>query len=723
MNKVDIDIRNCYGIGEFNTSIEFSPKNRLCVIYAPNGTMKTSFALTVNDLIHDTEPKDRIFYERPSSAKVMIDGSPICDDNCYVFNNSKTDGNESISKFLANKELKDKYEEIIKTIEVSWNTIKKKISFISRSSDCEDEIKRAFATTPKQSIFECVHDIFRLYVDGKDKHYPLFTFKYNDVFDKDGKVKKFVEENKDAIDDYFSQYGELMDKSSIFTGGEYSFGTYQLNNLIKSVDDDKFFKASHKIEFRDGTIIDTKSEFKKYVDKSIKEILNNKELKKAFELIDKKLQGNIGLRAFKDTIQQDNNLLALLADYEHFRKVTLLGYLENCYEELESYALLYESKREELRKIIVEANKSVETWRQVIELFNTRFYVPFTVKIENQSEMILEEKTPVLRFDYSDSYSDHKAESQSELLECLSLGEKRAFYLLQNLFEIEARRAEGKDTLLIMDDIADSFDYKNKYAILEYISDICKDDLFNVLLLTHNFDFYRTVVSRLRPQKPYFTYRDDDRKVTLHEGIYNSDIIRRRFIEAIEDKRAFIGLIPFVRNLIEYSKGNSSREYLTLTHCLHIKQETSKIKMSDIMDTYKQNLYGAKTKSITFGEKLYLEELFNEANNVLQDSNEVDVGNKIILSIAIRLKAEQYMLKLFSGKYQEEYDNKKNQTIQLIKVLKKYYINTHGSQCKIMDRVLMLTSENIHFNNFMFEPIVDISSLHLKDLYRQVLNL
>ena len=120
---------------------------------------------------------------------------------------------------------------------------------------------------------------------------------------------------------------------------------------------------------------------------------------------------------------------------------------------------------------------------------------------------------------------------------------------------------------------------------------------------------------------------------------------------------------------------------------------------------------------------MYLEELFHEANNVLQDSNEVDIVNKMILSIAIRLKAEQYMLKLFSGKYQEEYDNKKNQTIQLIKVLKKYYLNTHGLQCKIMDRVLMLTSENIHFNNFMFEPIVDISSLHLKDLYRQVLNL
>ena len=37
-----------------------------------------------------------------------------------------------------------------------------------------------------------------------------------------------------------------------------------------------------------------------------------------------------------------------------------------------------------------------------------------------------------------------------------------------------------------------------------------------------------------------------------------------------------------------------------------------------------------------------------------------------------------------------------------------------------MDRVLMLTSENIHINNFMFEPLVDISILHLKQLYMDI---
>ena len=35
----------------------------------------------------------------------------------------------------------------------------------------------------------------------------------------------------------------------------------------------------------------------------------------------------------------------------------------------------------------------------------------------------------------------------------------------------------------------------------------------------------------------------------------------------------------------------------------------------------------------------------------------------------------------------------------------------------IFEQVLMMTSENIHINAFMYEPIIDISDWHLKQLY------
>lgn len=49
--------------------------------------------------------------------------------------------------------------------------------------------------------------------------------------------------------------------------------------------------------------------------------------------------------------------------------------------------------------------------------------------------------------------------------------------------------------MIVLDDISESFDYKNKYAIIEYISDISEytdsndEKLFKILFLTYNFDF------------------------------------------------------------------------------------------------------------------------------------------------------------------------------------------------------------------------------------------
>ena len=41
-------------------------------------------------------------------------------------------------------------------------------------------------------------------------------------------------------------------------------------------------------------------------------------------------------------------------------------------------------------------------------------------------------------------------------------------------------------------------------------------------------------------------------------------------------------------------------------------------------------------------------------------------------------------------------------------------------ECRLMNRVLMLTSENIHIYNFLFELLVVISIIYLKQLYAEV---
>ena len=45
MNTLKLEMENCYGIQKIQQDIDFS-KNNVAVIYAPNGTMKSSFAKT-----------------------------------------------------------------------------------------------------------------------------------------------------------------------------------------------------------------------------------------------------------------------------------------------------------------------------------------------------------------------------------------------------------------------------------------------------------------------------------------------------------------------------------------------------------------------------------------------------------------------------------------------------------------------------------------------------
>lgn len=42
---------------------------------------------------------------------------------------------------------------------------------------------------------------------------------------------------------------------------------------------------------------------------------------------------------------------------------------------------------------------------------------------------------------------------------------------------------------------------------------------------------------------------------------------------------------------------------------------------------------------------------------------------------------------------------------------------------RILDKVALMTPENIHVNSFMYEPIVDMSDQHLKALYTEVMGL
>lgn len=64
-----------------------------------------------------------------------------------------------------------------------------------------------------------------------------------------------------------------------------------------------------------------------------------------------------------------------------------------------------------------------------------------------------------------------------------------------------------------------------------------------------------------------------------------------------------------------------------------------------------------------------------------------------------------------------------NQTRYLIDELIKCYPEIDADILRIFDSVNIVTPEQIHFNSFMYEPLVDMDILELMDLYQKINNL
>ena len=61
----------------------------------------------------------------------------------------------------------------------------------------------------------------------------------------------------------------------------------------------------------------------------------------------------------------------------------------------------------------------------------------------------------------------------------------------------------------------------------------------------------------------------------------------------------------------------------------------------------------------------------------------------------------------------------KNQTVELLKEYKRCALGS-AEEIEKLEQVNLITPENIHLNSFMYEPILDMGSAHLRALYLEV---
>ena len=492
MNKLNVDLENCYGIKKLHTQFDFS-KKKAYAIYAANGAMKSSLAQTFKDVADATASKDRIFPARVCSRKITDEnGVDLPKESVLVVPpyDAVFGHTEKTSILLVDTKLRMEYEQLHIEIDKSKEMFLKALKEQSGSKkDLEKEISSTF--TKSDDEFYCA--LIRVKVELlAQKDAPFADIHYDTIFDE--KVLSFLgtKDFKTAIEDYVKKYNELLAASTYFKKGTFNY--YNAAIIAKSLADNGFFDAKHTVSLNadEKLEITSQKQLEELIAKEKEGITKDKDLRKKFSEIEKLITKNANVRDFETYLAKHEALLPRLANIERFKEEIWKSYLKARIELYKDLIEKYQDAEKRKQEIEEEAGKQRTQWESVIEIFNDRFFVPFKLTAKNRVSVILGGE-PMLSLGFTFEDGPEKAPVEKDtLMQALSTGEKKALYVLNIIFEVEARKKANQETIFIVDDIADSFDYKNKYAIIQYLIDIAEEPHFKQIILTHNFDFFRT---------------------------------------------------------------------------------------------------------------------------------------------------------------------------------------------------------------------------------------
>lgn len=717
MKKLKIDLTNCHGIHRLDSEISFKDA-KAATIYAPNGLMKSSFARTFGDLSRDVDSSDHLFPDRPSSRNITDqDGVPVDPSQVVVIvsYDEEMGPTEETSTLLVDKVLRDEYEQLQRGINEARAELVAALKIqAATKKDVAREVSLAF-TRDDQSFFR---SLLRVEEELQDEESPYAELPYDTLFDDKVLALLATTDFAETLADYVQRFEQLLDASTYFSRDTFSY--YNAETIAKSLGNNGFFEANHAVILHDGsggTAVGSQKELVDLINSEKDRISDDPALRKKFAAIETKLTRNAEVRRFWDFVSENQSILPELVNVDRFKERVWKSYLkvnEGLYSEAVARFRGAEARKKEIQAAAADQRGQ---WEEVIEIFNRRFFVPFTLTAKNRTNVVLGLDTVAkLGFEFEDD-GDKVEVERDDLLEVLSTGEKKALYILNVLFEVERRKNQPGETIFIVDDIADSFDYKNKYAIIQYLKDIADVDNFRLVVLTHNFDFYRTLESRFVPYNQCLMAQKTEEGVALVKaaGIKNpfiKDFKPNFFIDA--GKR--VAAIPFIRNLLEYTRGEDDLDYVKLTSLLHWKADTASIAQADL-DTIFNTLFGT-SENWSDPTEAVIDMIMDQADACVGDNTSLNLSNKITLSIAIRIAAEKHMVEAIND---PEFlaTVRANQTPQLLARYKKDFPRDVLA-IRTIDGVVLMTPEHIHVNSFMYEPILDMSDEHLAQLLSDV---
>lgn len=733
MNKLNIELTNCFGIDSLNHEFDFGKGNTFS-IYARNGLMKTSFAKTFQ-LIQQGKKEnisDAIFGE-PGSAIVQIDGQDIEKKQVFVVKSYESSYESDISSLLIKgdiqTQLKDVFKvrtKLLKALEKDSGLKIKRTSLGKTVYELEPTIVKDFDFNEKDILSNLME------LASYEPEIECSDIPYSVIFD-DTVLKKIKDTKfQEGIRDFITSSDEIYSSFEYLEKGNLTLP--KLKDLKKSLVKDAFFVKQNKVILSGQDAI-TNSEA---LEQHISNIETKIQQTPAYKAIENLLNDSKGI-VLKDIIETNPEIIGFLAldNLQTLKKCLWGSYIRHNSILFEELCDKYNDFSEAIDALEIDDTP----WKKALDIFNQRFTVPFMMNVVNLKGAIIGESVPQVEFSFKKGDTVKTIDrSKLEKLDTLSQGEKRALYLLNIIFDIEQIKNTGEETLLVIDDIADSFDYKNKYAIIEYLYELAQVSNIYMLILTHNFDFYRTVASRLSVNRSNRLIADYSNDVLKLEVEYYQDKPFKNWKNNPKEKDIF-ALLPFVRNLIEYGVdqniSHTGEDFLFLTSLLHEKQDSRRITFGDIEPLYKHYAGVTQFDASVGTDVVVLSKLYSVCDDITTFDTKLE--NKIVLSIGIRHKAEEYIIQQihnYTGqlswrKNKQNYrgtnvefmnfvQNNGNQTRELFNGYKQF---GDADKIKILNEVNIMTPEHIHVNSFMYEPILDMDIVELHRLYHTIKNL
>lgn len=730
MDKIKVDLHNCFGIQEMQHEFDFHGDN-VIAIYARNGLMKTSFAKTFQKIQSNKsdEIRDAIFGDI-ANITVKIDGRNIGSDDVFVIKSFESSYETDITSLLVKGTIKERLKDVFKARDKLFKVLERASGLKTKKTTGGKVVYELETTIIEDFGFAETSILLNLdTLSTTESALYCGNILYSTIFDPTVLKKIKTQDFQDQIQAFIISSNRVYESFRYLEKGQLTLP--KLKDLRKSLEKDCFFVRNNRLILEGTDIVEDTG----MLDGKISEIETAIRQVPELQAIEKLLSDAKGM-LLKDVIETHTEIVEFLTlnKLSELRKALWLSYISDNQRLFDDLNDKYHALSDEIDSVILDDTP----WKHALDIFNKRFSVPFSMRISNLKGAIIGESIPRIEFLFEKENRTVSVErTKLDELDTLSQGEKRALYLLNIIFDIEQIRMSGSEKLLIVDDIADSFDYKNKYAIIEYLYELAQENQFYLLILSHNFDFYRTVSSRLNLKRENkLTANTNGVAIIIEQEYYQNQPFEQW--KQNPNKKNVLALIPFVRNLVEFgcdqNISQTSNDFLFLTSLLHEKANSHTITFAQILPLYQIYVGIATFQADVQMTDFVLDSLYTTCDTIT--TMDTLLENKIILAMAIRHKAEEYMIREIS-QYQGQISWRirrqtycgtnvdflaaiacmSNQTRELLNGYKQFGALEPLS---VLNEVNIMTPENIHLNSFMYEPILDMDIVELLDLYYKI---